>query len=368
MIDNTFVIDGVGHAMDFSDGNLADGVPEEVIVGFRRFGHGMFQGQIESREPGYQLTFEEWYTEFTAEDLAHAFFVESDVDVVAGHSVWLAPLFKNGMFRWDTLLELRDLAPERVYLYYGVDTFDPDRASILDGMEQAVEQGAIGFKFYPSNGVFDREANRMVSQFYDDPETAYPLFEKAIDLGVKTVAFHKAQPVGIGPDTLVNVQDISTAAARFPELNFEVVHAGWAFVEDTANQLQFHQNVYATLENAVGFLVNQPTRFAHILGLFLRVGAEDLLIYGSGCPLNHPDPQLRAFWDFEMPQELVDGYGYPPVTREIKEKILARNWARMHSVDLDEKRAAIANDSWSEQRKDEKAAPWSHLRSRLQEA
>lgn len=324
MINDTFVIDGVGHAMDFSDDNLVAGVPEETIVGFRRFGHGLFQGQIESREPGYQLTFEEWYTRFTAEDLAHAFFVESDVDVVVGHSVALAPLFKAGMFRWDTLLDLRDLAPERVLLYAGVDTFATDRDQVMEGMEQSVERGAIGFKFYPSNGVFDRRTNKMVSLFYDDPENAYPLFEKAQELGVRTVAFHKAQPVGVGPSTVVGVQDISTAAARFPDLNFEVVHAGWAFLEDTANQLQFHNNVYATLENTVGFLVNQPTRFAHILGTLLRAGAEDRLIYGSGCALNHPDPQIRAFWNFEMPQELIDGYGYPPLTREIKEKILAQ--------------------------------------------
>jgi predicted TIM-barrel fold metal-dependent hydrolase len=366
MIEDTFVIDGVGHAMDFSEGNLVDGVPEEKIEGFRRFGYGVFVGQIESREPGYQLTFDEWNTCFAAEDLANAFFVESDIDLVVGHSVELKPLFRNGMFRWDTLLELRDLAPERVLLYHGVDTFVRERSKVFEDMEKAVEQGVVGFKFYPSNGVFDREANRLVSMFYDDPEYAYPLFEKAREFGVKTMAFHKAQPVGIGPNTVVGVQDISTAAAEFPDLNFEVVHAGWAFIEDTANQLQFHHNVYATLENTIGFLVNQPTRFAHILGTFLRAGAEDRLIYGSGCPLNHPDPQLRHFWDFEMPQELVDGYGYPPVTREIKEKILGLNWARMHGLDVEEKRREISGDRWSELRKEGKVAPWSALRSRLQ--
>jgi uncharacterized protein len=369
MIDDTLVIDGVGHAQDFSDGNLLDGVPEEVIEGFRRFGYGIFVGQLESREPGYRLTLDEWAnTRFTAEDLAHAFFVESDVDMVVGHHVEVNSLFKNGMFRWDDLLELRDLAPERVLLYAGVDTFDPDREKILDGMERAVEQGAIGFKFYPSNGVFDREANRLVSQFYDDPENAYPFFEKAKDLGVRTLAFHKAQPFGVGPNTVVGVTDISTAAAEFPDLTFEVVHAGWAFLEDTAFQLQYHNNVYATLEQTLGFAVNMPLRFAHLLGTLLRAGAEDRLMFGSGCALNHPDPIVRHFWDFEMPQELVDGYGYPPLTQEIKAKILGGNMARLHGIDLEEKRTAIANDRWSELRSRGKADPWSHLRSRLQEA
>jgi predicted TIM-barrel fold metal-dependent hydrolase len=365
MIEDIFVIDGVAHALDFSDSNVQDDVPGEKIRDFRAFGYSGFVNQIESREPGYRLTPEEWSSHFTAEDLAHAFFVESDVDMVIGHAVEIKPLFKHGMFRWDVLLDLRDLAPDRVRLYAAVDTFDTERDRVLEQMDQAVEQGAIGFKFYPSNGMFDRAANRLVSQFYDDPENAYPLFEKAQQLGVRTVAFHKAQPVGVGPNTVVGVQDISTAAAEFPDLTFEVVHAGWAFLEDTTYQLQYHPNIYANLENTFGLVVNQPTRFAHILGTLLRAGVEDRLIFGSGCALNHPDPQIRAFLDFEMPQELVDGYGYPPVTWEIKRKMLGANIARMHGIDIEQRRQAIAGDAWSALRAEGKAAPWTGLRARL---
>lgn len=365
MIDDVFVIDAVGHAKDFSDDNAVDSVPREDLEAFRQFGYGVFNGQLESREPGYSVSYDEWIAPYTPEDLAHIFFLESDIDLVVGHSVWLAPLFKHGMFRWDRLLELRDLAPERVLLYAGIDTFQDDQGKILADMEEAAEHGVLGFKFYPSNGVFDREANRLVSIFYDDPDAAYPLFEKAQELGVSTVAFHKTQPVGVGPNSVVGVQDISTAAAEFPDLKFEVVHAGWAFLEDTAYQLQFHPNVYATLENTVGFVVNQPLRFAHMIGTLLRAGAEDRLIYGSGCSLNHPDPQIRKFWEYEMPQELVDGYGYPPLTREIKEKILGLNFARMHDIDIDAKKQAIANDEWSQRRAQGKAEPWSHLRARM---
>lgn len=367
MIDDIFVIDGVGHALDFSDANIVDTVPPEQIEGFRAFGYSGFVNQIESREPGYRLTPEEWSTHFTAEDLAHAFFVESDVDMVVGHAVEIKPLFKHGMFRWDVLLDLRNIAPERTLLYAGVDTFDTEREKIYEQMAQAVEQGAIGFKFYPSNGMFDREANRLVSQFYDDPENAYPLFERAQELGIKTVAFHKAQPVGVGPNTVVGVQDISTAAAEFPDLHFEVVHAGWAFLEDTTYQLQYHPNVYANLENTLGLVINQPRRFAHILGTLLRAGVEDRLFFGSGCALNHPDPQIRAFREFQMPEELVQGYGYPEVTNEIKRKILGANIARMHRIDIAERSKALSDDEWSKMRADGKAAPWSGLRSRLQQ-
>lgn len=365
MIGDIFVIDGVGHALDFSDANVVDGVPAATIQGFRAFGYSVFVEGVESREPGYRLTPEEWRTHFTAEDLASAFFLESDVDLVVGHAVEIKPLFKNGMFRWDVLLDLKQIAPERTLLYAGVDTFNTERAEIFEHMARVREQGAIGYKFYPSNGIFDRQENRLISQFYDDPENAYPLFERARDLGVKVVAFHKAQPVGVGPNTIVGVQDISTAAAEFPELTFEVVHAGWAFLEDTTYQLQYHPNIYANLENTLGLVVNQPRRFAHIIGPLLRAGVGDRLIFGSGCGLNHPDPQIRAFMDFEMPQELVDGYGYPPVTKEIKRKMLGENFARMHGLDLAARKRAIANDEWSRLRAQGKADPWSGLRYRL---
>ena len=91
-------------------------------------------------------------------------------------------------------------------------------------------------------------------------------------------------------------------------------------------------------------------------------------MFGSGFALNHPDPIIRHFWNFEMPPELVEGYGYPDLTPQIKAKILGRNLARMHGIDLEDKRVSIANDRWSELRRSEKAAPWSSLRARLQEA
>jgi hypothetical protein len=67
-----------------------------------------------------------------------------------------------------------------------------------------------------------------------------------------------------------------------------------------------------------------------------------------------------------MPQELVDGYGYPPVTDEIKRKILGENIARMHGIDIQERKQTIVNDEWSRMRASGKAAPWSGLRSRMQ--
>jgi hypothetical protein len=44
----------------------------------------------------------------------------------------------------------------------------------------------------------------------------------------------------------------------------------------------------------------------------------------------------EAFWNFEMPQDLIDGYGFPPLTEEVKRKILGLNAARLLGIDVDE--------------------------------
>lgn len=365
MIENKFVIDAVVHSFDFSTNNKADKADPKVFQSVQTFWHDVVHGSLESKEPGYLLNFEEFTTRWHPEDLAHSYFVESDVDMVISHSVQISSFFKNGPSSWDIAVELKRVAPERVLLYGEVDTFVEDKQAIFDRMEEQAQQGAVGFKFYPSNGLFDKEANKLIATFYDDPENAYLFFEKARQLGIKHVAFHKAQPVGPGPTDVVKVKDISTAAAVFPDMTFEVVHAGWAFLEDSALQLQIHPNVYANLECTMGILVRQPRRFAHIMGQLLLNAKPEQILYSSGCPLNHPDPILRAFVDFEMPQDLIDGYGYPEITPEIKRKILGENAAKLHGIDIEQVKNQIENDQWSRLRAQGKAKPWSAHRARI---
>jgi hypothetical protein len=249
-------------------------------------------------------------------------------------------------------------------LYAGIDTFG-DRGKAFDEMEQRVEEGATSFKFYPGNGLFDKISNDFVTLFYDDPENAYPYFEKCIDLGIKTVAIHKSQPMGGLPMSKVSIADVSLAASRYPELNFELVHTGWAFVEEAAYQLAGFPNIYANLENCVAWAVRQPLQFAHMLGKFLAIAPAERLIFASGCALNHPDPQIQAFLDFQMPEDLQEGYGYPPLTLDLKRKILGENYAQLHRLDIPAIKASIRNDRWSQLRAQGKAKPWSKRRERF---
>ncbi len=364
MIDGMFVIDGVGHAYDFSPSNRLATCDPARHRGIATHSYEIAHAQLESTGPGYLMTLREFSSRWHAEDMAHTFFVESDVDMVVHHSVQIGSYFPEGTPGWAAGVALKKAAPNRVLLYGCVDPFDPDRGRVFAKMEQMAADGAAGFKFYPSNGFFDREQNRLIAMFYDDPDRAYPFFEKARGLGVKHLAFHKAMPIGQGPTGAAHVEDVSTAAAVFTDMTFEVVHSGWAFLEECAIQLKLHRNVYANLECTMNLIVRQPRRFAHVLGKLLQYAQPEQILFASGCAISHVDPILQKFAKFEMPEELRDGYDYPAITMELKRKILGENIARIHGISADAMRQA-GNDDWSRRRAAGKAPPWSAHRRRV---
>jgi predicted TIM-barrel fold metal-dependent hydrolase len=364
MTSRPFIIDGVAHAYDFSPNNRVESSTYERNAHFAKFAHQTAHVPIESTKPGYLLTREEWSSRWHAEDLASTFFVESDVDMIVHHHVEIETYFRAGASRFDSGLELKRMAPDRVLLYGCVDTFGDDEKS-RDAMSRMAEQGVSGFKFYPSNGFYDAKANGLVTMFYDTPDRAYKFFEKARSLGVRHLAFHKAQPIGPGPIAAVGVEDISSAAMAFPDMTFEIVHDGYAFLEQSAWQLTLHPNIYANLECVVNLVVRHPMRFAHIIGTLLQYGGAERIIFATGCAVNHPDPIISAFLSFKMPRELIEGYGYPELTDDIKSQILGRNMARLHGIDIEQTKRKIASDRWSKLRAAGKAAPWSAHRKRL---
>jgi hypothetical protein len=71
----------------------------------------------------------------------------------------------------------------------------------------------------------------------------------------------------------------------------------------------------------------------------------------------HPRPLLDAFWKLEMPRDLVEEYGMPELTPEIKRAILGENHARILGLDFDGMKREIEDDEFSRRR--ELAPMWS---------
>lgn len=367
MIDGHLVIDAVAHAYDFTPSNRATSCPPAEYDRFVTFVWQLFHANLESPEPGYLLSREEYLAGFDADDLASAFFEESDVDVIVYHGVEIRGFFKHGSSPYVIGEALKQRWPDRVLLYAPVDPLAGPGE--LDLMAERAASGLVnGFKFYPSDGMIDPAAHRARTVLYDDPELAWPYFEQARSLGIPNIAIHKAQPVGPGPTWPVNVGDVSTAAVAFPDLVFEVVHSGWAFLEECALQLMLHENIWANLEGVSNFAVRRPHRFAEILGTLLLTGATDRIVFGTGGMQAHPQPILQAIAGLEMPQELREGFGMPELTPEIKQKLLGANMARLHGLDSPTLASRLAADEWAARRRArlaEPGTPWRSHRARL---
>ena len=213
----------------------------------------------------------------------------------------------------------------------------------LDLMERQVEEfGAKAFKFY--NVRYDY--GQPFPWRMDDPRIAFPVFEKAQELGVNLIGVHKGVPLGPQPIEHTQTFDMDGAAANFPDINFVIFHVGLPFLDEVL--LADHplpEPLRVDRGDDQLHRPRQPRVFAEMLGKMLWWCGEDKIIYGGEAPIWHPQWALEAFWNFELPQDIVEERGYPQLTEQAKRKILGENLARLHGIDVEAKRRSWAHPS-----------------------
>jgi len=369
MLNGQLVIDAVAHAYMFQPENRNPSCSVEAYQRLVRPSWAMFHEPFSSRADGYLLSEREYTQGWNVEEVASMFFEESDVDLAVYHAVNFPDFFAAGLTPFWFGAELKKAYPGRVMLFAPVEPVHPgDQSEALQRMEQHTAAAPVdGFKFYPATGAVRNSLSDGAAVFFDDEKYMFPYFEKARELGVPHIAVHKGIPALPSPIELLNPDDVTGAALAFPDLTFEVVHSGWAFLDESALQLMSAPNVFANLECVANFLVRYPRRFAQILGKMLQVGGGDQIIFGTGAVLNHPQPILDAFMRFRMPEDLLEE-GLPEVTDDMKSAILGGNFLRMHRLDARQLHDRVAEDEWAHQRAAARArppAPWRKLRERL---
>jgi len=168
----------------------------------------------------------------------------------------------------------------------------------------------------------------------DDPHVAFPIYEKAQELGVNLIGVHKGLPLGPQPIEATQTWDMDGAAANFPDINFFIFHVGLPFIVETCWQLVRLSNLHASIAATVNFVVRSPRQFPEWIGKLLFWCVEDKIIYGSGTPIWYPKWAIDALWNFHIPRDMIDGYGYPQLTEQAKRKILGENLIRLHGMDV----------------------------------
>jgi predicted TIM-barrel fold metal-dependent hydrolase len=331
VIDDAFVFDSVAHVFNFEKAN-ALGQPGQMFSNHLYAFHAALTPSGETVLPA-----ESFLHNWSVDEIDEMVFGQSDTDMLVAMPLPLTDLYKDGLSAWERCAELAQRRPDRTILWGSVNPLEGRKA--LDLMEvQVKEFGARAFKFY--NVRYDYGAPfpwRM-----DDPQVAFPVFEKARELGVNLIGVHKGVPLGPQPIEHTQTWDMDGAAANFPDINFVIYHVGLPFLDEVCWQLIRYPNLYASLAATINFIVRAPRQFAEVLGKLLFWCGEDKIIYGSEAPIFHPQWALRAFWEFELPRDLQEGYGYPPLTEQGKRKILGENLLRLHGMDVAQAKAAVA--------------------------
>jgi predicted TIM-barrel fold metal-dependent hydrolase len=355
MQDDIFVIDGVAHSFDMSESNFAD--PRYAAPINRLIGE-----LFASQPPGYDLDASATYKDWPIEDTANIMFRESYTDVAIFHPV---PIFfyKDGLSGFHKAVEATKRWPQRfVGSYCAVDPLRPDPLGEFERQFEQLEH-PVGLKLYPVG-----YSESTVSPWrMDDPAIGFPLYEKARELGLTSVAVHKSLPLGPAPHgDAFRTADIEGAAQGFPDINFSIVHGGISFTEETAWLLSRFSNIWINLETLNMILAARPRTFAEILAGLISVGGEeviDRIYWGSGAMNCHPRIGLELFTQFEFPAEIVEGSGtffpVPQLTHEHKRMILGGNIARLHDLDIPALAARIEDDEFSTTRERELPIPYS---------
>ncbi len=336
MLDDTFVFDCVCHAFNFDMKN-ALGKPGEMFINHLYAFH-----QVLTPAGERVLKPEEFLRDWSIDEIAHMIFAETGTDMIASQPLPLTDLFRDGLSPWEKCARLVAKYPERAVFWASVNPLEG--RSALELLERQVkEHDARAIKLYNVRYDYGQPfAWRM-----DDPKVAFPLFEKAQELGIKVIGVHKGVPLGPQPIEHTQTWDMDGAAANFPDLNFVIFHVGLPFIDEVCWQLVRYPNLHASIAATVNFIVRAPRVFAETLGKLLFWCGEDKIIYGGETPIWHPRWALQAFWNFEIPEDLQKGYGYPALTRQAKRKILGENLARLLGIDIEAKKKKLATDAFA---------------------
>jgi hypothetical protein len=296
-------------------------------------------------QPGYGLSAQEQTSDWPMEVVARTLFLESDCDMAATHTLRLDSYFNDGLCARHKMVEAVRRWPQRFVGYVGVDPtmgLDVCMRELDEQLDELPE--AVGLKLYPA------QIDPIRSWRMDDPKLAFPLFERAQKRGIKIVAIHKAAPLGAVPLNPFKVDDIDSAADAFPDLAFEIIHAGYAFTEETCMAMARYPNVYGNLEITSAFAYKAPGMFEELMGQFMYWAGSGKVIFSDGNMVFHSQPILEKLRNFKFQDATLSRWGIPQITKQDLANILGGNYARILGIDIEAAKKKIANDEFSKER------------------
>lgn len=328
MRDGMFIFDNVIHMYDNKPDNLN---PSGQLTARNLIGMGELFSNKQYPANDHFLDHE-----LSVEEAGRIMFSESDTDIAMAQTVPLFGWWKDGFSPVRRQYSLKEAYPDRVLFCGGVDPLYQGIDGCLSEMTRQVEElGAVSFKFYQAH-------DNSLSWRIDDRQIAYPIWEKVLELGINNVQFHKGVPFGTERMEHMHPTDLQQAALDFPDLNFIIHHLGDPYIDESISIASRNSNVWLALSAWINIYPIMPREALKRLGKALMYVGPDRLLYGSEAFV-WPNVQgyIELFCDLEMPENLQEDYGFPPITREDKRKILGENYAGMLGIDVGQTLKAI---------------------------
>jgi len=329
------------------------------LLGFRRQG-AMWNPSLKDHAP----KMEDLYLANYIKEI----FLDSDT-VMAVISGFPNPIDNSNILPPPDMIETRaqvnGLAKSQRIVSHGL--FSPDLgAPNMDYMHNQIDKLKIqAWKGYTGQPLGPTHEGWWM----DDEKQAYPCYEYSRKVGIKTICVHKGLPLAGFNVEHCSPRDVPKAAMDFPDLNFILYHSGFKSLEDALPAAKDNfktsayvpwtsdiaaarkknpkmTNVYMELGSTFGMLVmTSPMLCGHVLGMIIDAFGADHVLWGTDSVWwGSPQWQIEAFRRFQMPEELMQRFGYKPLTQDVKDKILGLNAARVYGVDVDAKRNAIPAD------------------------
>jgi hypothetical protein len=190
------------------------------------------------------------------------------------------------------------------------------------------ERGAKIFKFYPPEDTY-----------INDPEL-WPFYKKAEELGIVLDIHTGFCWVPPGKSKYAVPLLLDDVARDFPDLRIVAFHMGYPYCDDLNMIAMGHPNVYVSLTLLIPWALCAPRKFAKIIGEALRWVGPEKIIWGTdyagfGAQIGGAVIGMR---EFQIPEDMQQGYGYPEITDNDRRMIFGGNLAGLLGIDTSKRR------------------------------
>ncbi len=194
------------------------------------------------------------------------------------------------------------------------------------------ERRAAMVKFYPPEDTY-----------VNDPEI-WPFYQKVSDLGIVLTVHVGANYPAFGLSKYCQPILLEEVVNDFPDLKVIAFHCGWPDHHTLNVIASGRPNVYIGLSFSVMWSVSAPRRFAELIGEAIRFVGPDRVIWGTDI-MSDPETRMRmaveGFWNSQIPADMIEGYGYEPLTPDVKRMVFGENLAKLLGIDPTKRRVGL---------------------------